>query len=111
MPIFTILHRSTGAVLYPTTADSLRQAVARAVAAGTSLANAELAGADLRNVNLQGGVFTGANLKNAKFDGAVLRGADFTSATLTNVSMLDVLSHKMITTSAETTNLVHHSTA
>jgi uncharacterized protein YjbI with pentapeptide repeats len=103
MPIVTILHRSTQAVLYTTTADSLKQAVARAVATGVSLANAELSGADLRGSQLQGGVFTGANLKGAKFDGAVLHGADFTNATMTNTSLLDVLANKMVTTGAELT--------
>ena len=107
MPVFTILHRNTGAVLYTTTADSLKQAVARAVAARTSLANAELAGADLMNVSLEGGVFTNANLKGANFDNAVLRGVDFTGATLTNTSMKNVLSHQMVTTGAETTNSTH----
>jgi len=103
MPIYNILHKTTQALLYTTTADSLKQAVARAVAAGTSLANAELSGADLRGSNLQGGVFTGANLKGAKFDGAVLHGADFTNAILTNTSMLDVLASKVVTTGADLT--------
>ncbi len=106
MPIFNILHRNTGAVLYSTTADSLKRAVARAVAAGTSLANADLQGADLTDISLDAGVFTNANLKGARFDGSVMRGADFTNATMTNASMVDVLSHKMILTSADTTNLV-----
>jgi len=107
MPVFNILHRSTAAVLYTTTADNLKQAVQRAVAAGTSLANADLPNADLTQVNLQGGVFTNANLAGAKFDGSVLRSTDFTGANLKNASLVDVLSHKMITSTADTTNMTH----
>ena len=107
MALINILHKNTGAVLYTTTVDNLRKAVEAAVRAGTSLANADLAGQDLRGANLEGGTFTSANCKGTLFDNAVLRGADFSSATLTNASMKDVLSHKMNTSGAETTNLTH----
>jgi uncharacterized protein YjbI with pentapeptide repeats len=107
MPQFNFLHRSTGAVLLSTIADTPRKAVEAAIRAGTSLANADLSGLDVRGANLEGGVFTNANCKATLFDQAILRGADFTNATLTNASWKDVLSHKVILTGAETTNFTH----
>ena len=59
--IIEIKHRWTGAVLWSGEAESVRDAVARAVSARADLAGADLAGADLAGADLAGAYLAGAD--------------------------------------------------
>ena len=60
-----IKNRYTGEVIYSCEADSLREAVEKAVSEGADLAVADLRGADLRGANLWGADLSGADLGEA----------------------------------------------
>ena len=68
--IIEIKHRWTGAVLWSGEAESVRDAVARAVSARANLARADLAGANLAGANLADAYLEGANLADANLAGA-----------------------------------------
>ena len=62
-------------VVLETEADSLKEAIEKAIKEGADLTGANLRGADLTDANL-----TDANLRGANLRGANLRGADLTDA-------------------------------
>ena len=93
MSIFEIRNRLNNSVMFEVEADTLRQAVEKAVACGAYLRGADLrdaylTGADLRGTNLRGADLRGADLRGADLRGADLRGADLRGAYLTNTKGL-----------------------
>ncbi len=77
-----IKHRRTGAVLYASGGESLRDAVVTAARSGADLSGADLSGADLRGAYLGGAYLGGAYLRGAYLSGAYLSGADLSGADL-----------------------------
>ena len=77
-----IKHRWTGAVLYASGGESLRDAVVTAARSGADLRGAYLTGAYLTGAYLTGADLRGADLTAALLTGAYLRGADLTGADL-----------------------------
>ena len=84
MSIIEIRHRFTGAVLWSGKAESLGDAVEKAVVAKFSLARANLARA-----YLAGAYLAGANLAGADLAGADLTGADLARANLARANLAD----------------------
>jgi hypothetical protein len=80
--IYEIKYYTTGEVIYSTEAESLREAVEKAVRSNVSLQGAYLRHADLRGANLQGANLQRAYLLGADLQGADLRGADLLGADL-----------------------------
>jgi uncharacterized protein YjbI with pentapeptide repeats len=58
----TIFHKTTGAVLYRSTAATIKKALTEAVKAGTELSDANLRGANRTGANLEGADLRGADL-------------------------------------------------
>jgi hypothetical protein len=77
-----IKHRRTGAVLYASGGESLRDAVVTAARSGADLSGADLSGADLSGADLRGADLRGANLSGADLSSAYLRGAYLRGADL-----------------------------
>jgi uncharacterized protein YjbI with pentapeptide repeats len=71
-----------GSVLWKGEAESVKDALHKAIAAGADLGDANLRGADLGDANLRGANLTGADLGDANLRGAYLRGADLRGAYL-----------------------------
>jgi hypothetical protein len=91
--VITIEHRFTSANLFKSeTAQTLRDALVQAVAAGANLRGANLEGANLEGANLEGAYLRGAylrgaNLEGANLEGAYLRGADLEGAYLRGANL------------------------
>lgn len=81
-----ILRESDGAVLFSCQANSIRQAVEKAIAQGVSLAGADLEGQDLRGGNFRNGDFTGAVMDDCLCDAADFSNAGMDSITATGAS-------------------------
>ena len=82
-----IPHRWRPEPVWEGEARDLREAVARAVAAGVNLTGANLRGADLRGAYLRGADLRGAGLTDANLTGADLRGADLRDAYLRDADL------------------------
>ena len=82
-----ITSRFDGITLYGCEADSLLEALQKAVKAGANLDGANLTGADLTGAYLDGADLTGANLTRANLTRADLYGADLTRANLTGADL------------------------
>jgi hypothetical protein len=82
-----IYHQDGTTVLFETKADSLKDAVAVAVAALAYLSGAYLTGANLSGANLTGAYLSGANLSGAYLSGAYLTGAYLTGAYLVGANL------------------------
>ena len=67
----------TGAVLFQSTKETIKEAVEEAVSQDANLEGANLEGANLRDAYLRGAYLRGANLEGADLRGANLGGADF----------------------------------
>ena len=80
-----ILNRWTNEVLWEGEAESLRDAVEKAVDTDANLTGAKLTGADLAGAKL-----TGADLTGAKLTGADITRADITRADLTGARLTDL---------------------
>ena len=93
--IIEIKHRWTGAVLWSGEAESVRDAVARAVSARANLADANLAGANLADANLAGADLAGANLARANLAGAYLAGAYLAGANLAGADLVGANEQKL----------------
>jgi hypothetical protein len=74
-------------VLYECEAETLRDAVLNAIAAGARLVNADLAGADLTDADLTDADLSGADLARADLAGADLARADLAGADLTDANL------------------------
>ena len=77
-----IKHRFTSNVLFECDADSLMDAVVKAVKGGADLSSANLSDAYLRGADLRGADLSDAYLSGADLSGADLRGADLSGAYL-----------------------------
>jgi hypothetical protein len=91
-PIRTIRSRATDAVLWEGPAETVKDAIHAACAAGANLrranlAGANLAGANLAGANLAGADLAGANLRRANLAGANLRHANLAGADLTGANL------------------------
>jgi hypothetical protein len=84
---FEIKHRTTGAVLFSSEAESLRQCVEMAVKADANLADANLADAYLADANLAGAYLARANLAGAYLADANLAGANLADANLAGANL------------------------
>ena len=82
MSTMRIVHRNDGRVLWEDEADSFKDAIHKALAAGANLRGANLGSANLRSANLRGADLGGADLRGANLGGADLRGANLGSADL-----------------------------
>ena len=80
--MIAIKHRFSGATLCEFDAETVKDAVVKAVANKANLDGANLDGADLRSADLYGANLRGANLYGANLYGANLDGADLRSANL-----------------------------
>ena len=89
MAIIEIKNRFTGNVLWSGEAESLRDAVEKAVAARADLAGANLAGANLAGADLAGAYLDFANLARVNLYGANLDGADLAGANLAGADLAD----------------------
>jgi hypothetical protein len=89
MSIIEIKHRWTGAVLWSGEAESVKDGVTKAVAAGAYLAGAYLARADLARADLAGANLAGANLAGANLARADLAGANLADADLAGANLAD----------------------
>jgi hypothetical protein len=74
----TQIKKLDGTVIFECEAESLKDAVRKAVKAGAYLSRADLSGADLSQANLYGADLSGADLSGADLSGADLSGADLT---------------------------------
>ena len=63
-----IKHRYTECILWEGDADTIREAVIKALKDGADLSGADLRGADLRDANLSGAYLSGADLDDIKKD-------------------------------------------
>jgi hypothetical protein len=79
----------TGAVLYETEADTLADAVAKAVASRAHLRGANLRGANLQDANLQDAYLQDANLRGANLQDANLQDANLQGANLQGANLQD----------------------
>jgi len=82
-----ITSRFDGITLYECEADSLLEALQKAVKARADLTRADLGGADLTRADLTGADLYEANLTGADLDGADLTRADLTGANLTGANL------------------------
>jgi len=87
-----IKHRYTNEVIYCREAETIKEAVQKAVKENADLRNADLRNADLRNAdlenaNLWSADLRNANLRNADLWSADLRNADLESADLRNADL------------------------
>jgi hypothetical protein len=86
-----------GSVLFTTDAETIKEAVIKAVSTGANLTGADLIdanltgadlrGADLRGADLRGANLTGADLIDANLTGANLTGADLRGADIENTRL------------------------
>ena len=72
----------TGAVIYESTKETIKEAVVDATLHGADLRGAKLYGADLRDADLRGAKLYGANLRDADLRGADMYNADLYGADL-----------------------------
>jgi uncharacterized protein YjbI with pentapeptide repeats len=79
---YVIKNRFTGAEIYASTKDNVKDAVIEAVENDISLQGADLQGANLKGADLGEANLWGANLKGADLQGANLKGADLQGANL-----------------------------
>jgi hypothetical protein len=77
-----ILGRYTGAVLFASTKETIKEAVEQAYLRGADLYGADIYGANLSRADLRGADLSGADLRGADLSGADLRGADLSGADL-----------------------------
>ena len=94
-----ILNRYTNKVIYSCEAETIKEAVEKAVKEGAylewaNLGDANLEGANLVDANLEGAYLGGAylgdaNLRGANFEGANLRGANLEGANLEGANLRD----------------------
>ena len=92
MKIHQIKNRYTGAVIFETEAESLKEAVEMAIASysnlsgsnlrGSDLRGSNLRGSDLRGSNLSGSDLRGSNLRYSNLSGSNLRGSDLSGSNL-----------------------------
>jgi len=95
--VIEIKHRRTGKVLFrDEEAESLRDAVVKAIANRQSLSGADLSGADLSGADL-----SGADLRSADLSGAYLSGADLRSAYLSGAKGIDADGASKLLTEAD----------
>jgi hypothetical protein len=90
-----ILHRWTGAVLFRSQANTMKEAVAEAVTVQAPLRYAALRAEDLTGALLAGGDFAYADFREAKLAGADLTGASVQSATLRDADLAGALLHAL----------------
>ena len=83
---YEILSNRDNSVLFSTQADSMREAVEKALAAGVSMRYARLPGENLKGLNARGADFRDANLKGAALDGANFEGAIMDEAKAMNTT-------------------------
>ena len=77
-----IIHRWSQRVLWQGEAESVKDALVKALETGANLSGADLSGAVLRNADLSGADLSDADLRNADLRNADLRGADLSGADL-----------------------------
>ena len=118
--ITEIRHRYTNAALWSGEAESLRDAVAKAVSAGANLTDAYLTGADLTDANLTGADLAGADLIDGgqrsdgyRFVGSIRNGALWIKAGCRFFSLAEGREHWTRTRGgtplgAETTAIMDH---
>jgi hypothetical protein len=82
-----ILNCFTGAVIFESSADRMRQAILDAIAAGANLSGANLSVANLSDANLSDANLSGANLSDANLSGANLSGANLSDANLRDANL------------------------
>ena len=82
-----IINRLTDAVIFESTADTMRETVLAAIAAGTDLSDANLRGAYLRGANLSGTDLSGTDLHGANLSGTDLSGTDLHGANLSGTDL------------------------
>ena len=87
MPLFTIRHRHTNAVLFEGQFDTMRLCVEGAVRSGAYLSLADLSDADLSGANLWRADLSGADLSGANLSGANLSDADLSGAALSDADL------------------------
>ena len=80
----------TGVVIFACEADTLKEALEKAVKDGVHLSYADLSGKDLSNVDLSNADLIFANLSNANLTGANLTGADLRGAKLPGTNLSNV---------------------
>jgi hypothetical protein len=85
--IYEIKYYTTGEVIYSTEAESLREAVEKAVRSNVSLQGADLRGADLRGADLREANLRRADLRSANLRGAYLQGAHLQYADLRSANL------------------------
>ena len=84
---YEIKHRYTNAILFATEAETLKEAVEAAVAAGANLDRANLNEANLDRANLNEASLYGANLNEASLNGASLNRASLNEASLNEANL------------------------
>ena len=82
-----IKHRYTQEAVYSCEAETIKEAVEKAVKENANLRNADLRNADLRNANLSNADLWNANLSNADLENANLRNADLRNANLEDANL------------------------
>jgi len=87
VPLFTIRHRHTNAVLFEGQFDTMRLCVEGAAQADADLSGANLAGADLWRADLSRADLSGANLSRATLSRANLWGANLSRADLSRANL------------------------
>ena len=112
----TIRRWTDNGVIWEGEAETVKDALHRAIAAGADLRGADLTRADLtradlrgavlRGADLTGAVLTRADLRGAVLRGAVLRGADLTGAVLTGAVLTDAVLTGAVLTGAGLTGAV-----
>ena len=75
-----IKHKNTGATIYTSECETLRQAVLSALSSCADLSGAYLRGANLRGADLSGAYLRGADLRCADLSDAYLRGLKINKA-------------------------------
>jgi len=82
-----IVHRWKGVVLWQGEAESVKDALHKALASGANLSGANLSGANLSGANLYGADLYRANLYGANLSGADLSGANLSGANLSGADL------------------------
>ena len=85
--MIAIKHRFSGATLCEFDAETVKDAVVKAVANKANLDGANLYGANLYGANLDGANLYGADLRSANLDGANLDGANLDGADLDGANL------------------------
>jgi len=86
----------TSKIIYETEAETLKEAVEKAVKEKINLSNADLSEADLSNANLSDADLSKANLSNADLSEADLSNADLWKANLTNAKIKKIQIEQII---------------